>query len=143
MSVDVDLGPCDGRLWMVSPKAIAGVRIQGPATIARGGRAICRIEVCDPGGRPLEAVVPLRVTIRDSESRPADLSGYYAAVGGMVEVPLDIAPNDPMGAWQIEVRELASGRSAVRSFRVPGPNPWPPSFRPLPKELRNTAQPKG
>ena len=91
----------------------------------------------------MEAIVPLRVTIRDSESRTAEFSGSYAAVDGKTEIPLDIAPNDPMGIWQIEVRELASGRTAVRSFRVPGPDPWPPRFRPLPKELRNTAQPKG
>jgi hypothetical protein len=143
LAVDVDLGPCDGRLWMVSPKAIDRVGIQAPATIARGDRASCRIEVLDPEGRPLEAIVPLQVTIRDSESRLAELSGYYAAVNGTAEIPLDIAPNDPMGAWQIEVHELAAGHSAVRSFRVPGPAPWPPTSKPLPKELGNPVQPKG
>ena len=116
---------------------------EAPATIARGAKASCRIEVLDPEGRPLEAVVPLRVTIRDSEGRAAEFSGYYAAVDGKTEIPLDIASNDPMGVWQIEVRELASGQTAVHSFRVPGPNPWPPRFRPLPKELRNAVQPKG
>jgi hypothetical protein len=83
------------------------------------------------------------VTIRDSESRSADLSGYYAALNGTAEIPLDIAPNDPMGTWQIEVRELASSRAAVRSFQVPGPHPWPPTSKPLPKELYNPVQPKG
>jgi hypothetical protein len=141
--IDSNLGPCDGRLWMLSPKAIDGVRIQAPAMIARGNRASCRIEVLDPDGRPLEAVVPLQVTIRDSESRSADLSGYYAAVNGTAEIPLDIAQNDPLGVWQIEVRELASSRTAVRSFRVPGPSPWPPASKPLPKELGNSVQPKG
>ncbi len=141
--LDVDLGPCDGRLYMVSPKAVDRVRIQAPAAIARGAKASCRIEVLDPEGRPLEAVVPLRVTIRDSEARAAELSGYYAAVDGKTEIPLDIASNDPMGTWQIEVRELASGRSAVHSFRVPGPNPWPPTRKPPSKELGNPVQPKG
>ena len=132
--LDVDLGPCDGGLWMVSPKAIDRVRVQAPEVIARGDRARCRIEVLDADGRPLAAVVPLRVAIRDSESRAAELSGYYAAVNGSLEIPLDIAANDPMGIWQIEARELASGHTAVRSFRVPGPHPWPPAFQSLPKE---------
>jgi len=74
----------------------------------------------------MDAIVPLRVTIRDSESRTAELSGSYAAVDGKTEIPLDIAPNDPMGVWQIEVRELASGRTMVHWFRVPGPDRWPP-----------------
>ena len=51
--LDVDLGPCDGGLWMVSPKAIDRVRVQAPETIARGDRARCRIEVLDADGRPL------------------------------------------------------------------------------------------
>ena len=70
--------------------------------------------------------MPLQVTIRDSESRTVEFSGAYAAVDGKTEIPLDIASNDPTGTWQIEVRELASGRTAVHWFRVPGPDPWPP-----------------
>ncbi len=124
--VDADLGPCDGRLYMVSSQAVDRIRIEAPATIARGAKATCRVEVLDPAGRLMDAIVPLRVTIRDSESRTAEFSGSYAAVDGKTEIPLDIASNDPMGVWQIEVRELASGRTTVHWFRVPGPDPWPP-----------------
>ena len=66
----------------------------------------------------MDAIVPLRVTIRDSESLAAEFSGSYAAVDGKTEIPLDIASNDPMGIWQIEIRELASGRTTVHWFRV-------------------------
>ncbi len=141
--VDVDLGPCDGRLYMVSPTAIDRVRIQAPATIARGGRASCRIEVVDAEGKPLESIVPMKVSIRDSESRAAEFSGYYAAVDGKLEVPLDIAANDAIGYWQIEVRELASGRAATQGFQVPAPDPWPPARKPTSKAVANPVQPKG
>jgi hypothetical protein len=82
--------------------------------------------VVDAEGRPLHAVVPLEVTIRDAEGRSAEFSGYYAAVDGKVEILLDVAPNDPFGIWQIAARELASGRTAVVHSRVLGPEPWPP-----------------
>jgi hypothetical protein len=141
--VDVDLGPCDGRLYMVAPLPIDRLHIQTPTTIARGARANCRIDVLDPKGRSVQAIVPLQVTIRDSESRLAEFSGYYAAVDGTTVIPLDIATNDPMGTWRIEVRELASGLTAVQSFRVPGPTPWPPTLRAVPKELSTPVQPKG
>jgi hypothetical protein len=141
--VDVDLGPCDGRLYMVAPKAIDRVHIQAPATIQRGARASCQIEVLDAEGKPIEAIVPLKVAIRDSESRAAEFSGYYAAVDGKVEIPLDIASNDPLGYWQIEVRDLASGRAAMQGFRVPGPDPWPPVQKPASETVPNPVQPKG
>jgi hypothetical protein len=137
--VDADLDPCDGRLYMVSSQAVDRVRIWSPPTIARGAKATWRIAVLDPAGRPMEAIVPLRVTIRDSESRAAEFSGSYAAVDGKAEISLDIASNDPMGMWQIEVCELASRRTAVQRFRVPGPEPWPPV--PTSKDRSNPAQP--
>ena len=142
--VDVDLGPCDGGLWMVSPKAIDRIRIETPKAIARGERRRCRIEVLDGDGRPLEAVVPLRVTIRDSDTRTAELSGSYAAVDGKPWRSRWTSPRTTRsGTWRIEVRELASGRGATRSFRVPGPNPWPPAFPSRSKEAPSAVQPKG
>jgi hypothetical protein len=139
--VDADLDPCDGRLYMVSSQAVDRVRIESPPTIARGAKATWRIEILDPAGRPIEAIVPLRVTIRDSESRVAEFSGSYAAVDGKAEISLDIASNDPMGMWQIEVCELASRRTAVQRFRVPGPDPWPPA--PKSKDPSDPARPSG
>jgi hypothetical protein len=141
--LDVDLGPCDGDVYLVASKAIDRVRIEVPATIERGGKAACQITVADASGQPIEAIVPLQVTIRDSEGRRAEFSGYHAAVDGKTSIPLDIAANDRIGVWQIEVQDLASGRTAVERFRIPGPEPWPPVKKPLSKELANPEQPQG
>lgn len=140
---DVALGPCDGALYLVSPQPIQSCRIRCPQTAARGSTARCTFEVIDAEDRPVQAVIPLEVTIRDSDGRPAEFSGYYAAADGKTEVVLDIGPNDPVGTWQIECRELASGRTAVQSLRVPGPDPWPPKAGPLPKAAANAVQPQG
>jgi len=73
----------------------------------------------------------------------AEGSGFYAAVDGMLSIPLDVAVNDPPGIWQIEVRELASGTSAVGRVRVRGPEPWPPARQDRPQERTSPVQPKG
>ncbi len=130
LTMNVLLGPCDGRVYMISSRPIGGLRIRAPDEVKRGGRASCLIEIVDPEGRPLDAIVPVEVSIRDAEGRLAEFSGYYGAADGKVEITLDIASNDPAGIWQIEARELASGRSAVRYMSVPTPEPWPPSPKP-------------
>lgn len=140
---DTALGPCDGRLYMITSRPIDRVAIQGPESIERGKSGKCRIGVLDAQGKPVDAVVPVEVTIRDSTGGTAEFSGYYGAVDGSVEVPLEIAPNDPIGIWQIEVRELASGRTGAHYVRVPGPTPWPPAGKPVSKDAANPVQPKG
>ena len=143
LSLAVRLNPCDGRLYMVTSREIDRIGIRGPATVERGRGVACAIEVVDRSGQPLSAVVPVEIAIRDPEGRVAEFSGQYAAVDGKLAVALDIASNDVPGVWQIDAREMASGRSASHYFRVIGPAPWPPLRKPIPKELANPVQPKG
>jgi hypothetical protein len=143
LAVDLHLGPCDGGLYMVSERPVARVQIKAPDVVARGKQATCTIEVQDAEGRPLDAVVPLVVDIRDAEGRRAEFSGSYAAVDGKLALTLDIAPNDPSGIWQVEARELASGRTTVQTMRVLGPKDWPPAKKTLPKDAANPVQPNG
>ncbi len=142
VNFDLRLGPCDGALLMVSDRAIDNVNLTGPASVKRGGQATWIVEVVDESDKPLAAVVPVQVTIRDATGRPAEFSGAYAAVDGRVEVSLDIAPNDSPGLWEIEAVELASGRRAAATMRVEGRKPWPP--KPVEtKEAADAVQPKG
>jgi len=143
LELDLQVGPCDGGLYLFAASPIDRVALDVPQSVERGARAECRIAVVDAQGQPIEAVVPLEVTICDAETRRAEWSGYYAAVDGKLTIPLDIAANDPPGAWRIEVRELASGRTAVGDLRVAGPTPWPPERRPVPKAAANAVQPQG
>jgi len=113
-----NLGPCDGRVFLVTPKPIAGVRITTPGAIARGARTKVEIDVVDAPGEPIAAVIPLHVEIADSAGRVAEFSGYHAAKNGALELSLDIARNDTPGMWSVRVRELASGREESRFFRV-------------------------
>jgi hypothetical protein len=116
----VALGPCDGRLFLVTPQPIAGITVVAPAALARGASGSVEVAVVDPNGQPIDAVVPVEVHLRDAEGRAAEFSGYYGAAGGKLSIPLELAPNEEPGTWSIEVRELASHRVARRYLRVTG-----------------------
>jgi hypothetical protein len=143
LAIEVAMGPCDGRVFLVCDRPIGAVRVHGLEAVDRGGAVPLNIEVLGDDDRPLDAVVPLEVLIRDAEGRSAEHSGFYAARGGKLEVALEIAVNDRFGLWQVEVRELASGRTATHYFRVNGPADWPPGRKPVDRDLANPVQPKG
>jgi len=114
-------GPCDGCVLMVTEKAICGVRIEAPAAVKCGASLACRLSVVDCDGKPLAAVVPVKVEILDTAGCDAEWSGFYGAKDGRLEVTSDIASNDRVGLWQIRVRELAAGNETTTYFRVSRP----------------------
>lgn len=143
LKTNVQLSPCDGRLLLVAPQAISGVRVEGPASVARGSSAELKVRIVDAQGEPVAAVVPVEVTVTDASSRRAEFSGYHAAEGGVLTLRLDIAPNDPFGVWTVAVRELASNKASRHFLRVEGPKPWPPEPKSATEEQKNPEQPLG
>jgi hypothetical protein len=140
---DSHLGPCDGNVYMIASREIDSVQILAPDTVKRGNQASLVVRIVDAENTPIDAVVPVEITIWDAERRMTEFSGYYGAADGQAEITLDIAPNDPFGIWQIEARDLASGRKAVGYFRVLGPQPWPPARGPIDGEVADAVQPDG
>lgn len=86
---------------------------------------------------------PIKVDIRDSAGHLAEGSGYYAAVGGKCAFTLAIAKNDAFGVWTVAVREGASDKRCLSTFRVNRPGDWPPKKGPVDEKLTNPEQPKG
>lgn len=117
-SVKVGLGPGEGRVYMVTERPLAGLQVTAPATAARGTAARCRVAVVDDRGKPLAAVVPLRVDFLDASGRPGEFSGFYGAKDGQLDLSFDLAPNDTPGLWRLQVTELAAGREAEAYVRV-------------------------
>jgi hypothetical protein len=142
LTFDVQLGPCDGRVLLIAARPVDRVEISAPATAALGDQAKCLMRVVDAAGQPVDAVIPLQVTVRDADGATAEFSGYYGAAGGKLELTLDVAPNDVAGNWQIEVRELASGRRASHSLLVRGAADGQPP-RSVPSGAANPVQPNG
>jgi hypothetical protein len=118
VSWPVQLGPCAGGLFLVTPAPISAVQIAGEKTAQAGQPLELLVSVVDQTQQPIAAVIPLEVTITDPAGRVAEFSGYYGAAAGQLPLKLDIARNDHPGMWQIQVRELASGLTGVSYFRV-------------------------
>lgn len=118
MSWPVDLGPCDGRIFMVTPKPLLGIKLDMPENAVVGNTAKVAIRITTTQDAPTKAVIPMRVDIRDASGKAAEGSGFYAAENGVVELSLDLAPNEDPGTWEVRVKELASGMEARKWMRV-------------------------
>ncbi len=110
----ITLGPCDGRLLMGLPSAIAGVTVAVPGSAKPGTRVALDLSVNDSEAKPIAAVIPVRIEIRDANGRLAEGSGPHAAENGRLHLDLDLAPNEDPGTWEITVRELASRKARWR-----------------------------
>lgn len=117
----VELGPCDGRIFLVLPDPLQGIQLDLPETAAPGKPVETTARIVSSQASPVKAVIPVEVAIRDASGKSAEGSGFYAAVNGTVQIRLDIAPNENPGIWEVRVKELASGREAVRWMRVLAP----------------------
>jgi hypothetical protein len=112
------LGPCEGRLFLITPRPIAAVKLAAPASAALGSDVKLQARIVDASGQPVTAVVPLRLEISDPSGRRAEFSGNHAAVNGLLDLTLHIASNDAPGTWQVHASELASRQEATAYMRV-------------------------
>jgi hypothetical protein len=114
----VTLAPSDGAVYLLTPRAINQVLVDTPETSTAGAPLSLSVRIVDVGNQPIDAVIPLQVDILDPDGRPAEFSGPHAAVGGLLTLPLQIAPNDVHGVWTIRVQDRASGLIAQKFVRV-------------------------
>jgi hypothetical protein len=114
----VNLGPGEGRVFMVLERPLATVRLNVPKEAHRGESVLVTAELLASDDQPVEAVIPVQLTVTDPLGRPAEGSGFYGVKDGVLRVNLDLAPNDAIGLWQITIRELASAREATEQMSV-------------------------
>ena len=115
---NVDLPAAAGRIYAIYPKPIAKLTVSVPSGLSVGKTAYFSIKVLDMDGKLIPGAQPLEVLITDAKGKKSEFSGYYAAVSGVKNVPFIKAENDAKGTWRIEVRDLASGKSAFNEFSV-------------------------
>lgn len=118
LEIQAHFGPCEGRIYMITDRAIAGVRVDAPTSARLGETVDLKIVVVDEQGKAIDAIVPVKVDILDPAGRAAEFSGYYGAKDGQLEIRWDVAKNDAPGLWRVHVEELASGRVADAYVRV-------------------------
>lgn len=117
ITLPLKLGPCEGRVLMVTERPIREVVVNAPASANRGQQVSVAIAITD-GTSPLDAVVPMKVRIVDPEGIESEFTGYYGAVAGQLTIPIDFARNDRLGVWEIRATELASGKATAGYVRL-------------------------
>lgn len=118
VSIPVNLGPGDGRLFLVLDQEISHPVCRTPETVLRGESFSIEIAVTSRQGEPVAAVIPLELQVTDPLGNPAERSGYYAAVDGTLAVVCDAAANDLPGNWTVTVTDLASGQTCRNTLRM-------------------------
>jgi hypothetical protein len=118
LSFKSDFGPGQGRLFLVTGRAIGAVRVDAPKAARAGDSVTCDVAVTDDSGKAIDAVVPVQVQITDAQGKACEYSGYYGAKDGKVTLKLDLPTNAAKGKWTVAVKELASGKAAEASMAV-------------------------
>ena len=67
---------------------------------------------------PIQAVVPLKLTILDADGEPAEFSGYHAAVNGELKLNLSIPSNEKPSKWTITAENLADGGKIQHTITI-------------------------
>ncbi len=118
LSLPLSLGPCEGRVIMVTERPVEKIGLNAPKEAKAGDSVPLEIAITDAEGKPIDAVVPVDLRIVDPEGAPAEPNGYYGAGNGVLKLTLDLAKNDRVGLWEIRAKEGATGREVVGWLRV-------------------------
>jgi len=109
---NVELGSGQGTLFMIVGEPIHTVRLTAPPVGDRGKIVPLRIAVVGAKEKPVDAAVPVEVQIVGPDGELAEPSGFYATQAGELEILWQVATNETLGPWRVQVRELASGKEA-------------------------------
>jgi len=114
----VNLEAGGGDVFLITDKPVGRLQLTASPTAKRGDSVSVKVLLDDQSGQPLNAVVPFKVTITDAAGQEAEKGGYYGAANGMLNLNLDIAPNDAIGKWQIEVQENITGQRQSATVEI-------------------------
>ena len=114
--LDLALDAAAPTLLSLAPAAPTLLRLEGPRRTALGSTVVFRIgDAAD--ARRASAVYHAAVTGPDGQVFP-HYGGNLVAARGQASLSIPIAINDPVGRWQIELRDIASGQSARATLEV-------------------------
>ena len=113
---NVILEPAGGKLIGIYPASIKAISVQAPETVSQGQKVSLNIKITGAHGKPLEALLPVRVSIKTPDGNDSEYSDHYVAKNGTLDISFIPAVNDIKGTWEIEVEELSSEKSSKEYF---------------------------
>jgi hypothetical protein len=118
VSWPVQLGPCDGKVYLVTTKPLLNLQVDLPEQATVDNTAKLQIQLTTSQQAPFDAIVPVKLSLRDASGRHTEGTGHYAALKGKLDLDLSLAPNETPGTWEVEVEDLASGMTIKRWMQV-------------------------
>ena len=112
VAVPISYKTNDGRLLAFLSEPISSVKLATSDDVSKGGRIRIRFSVLGPSGKPVPAVLPVEVRIRDARGQELDGAGFVAAVDGVCELSAKTNLDDADGDYTVFCRDRASGFTA-------------------------------
>ena len=113
--VPVTLNAYEPSIFLVTDTPSPKLSVLAPSRAARGTTAV--ISVSFPEAALAQRVVHLDVA--DPNGKPVD---YYSknvlATGAAAELTIPLASSDPAGAWQIRIKDTATGQMVASTLEV-------------------------
>ena len=117
---DIFLGSGEGKMFAVLPASIQRIDVVVPDVVTKLDRCAAEISIRSTQGDLIQGLIPLYITIRDSQGTIHDFSDYSYADGGKAKLSFPIAINEPTGVWRVDVQDLYSGTVGQAFFQVNG-----------------------
>ena len=114
----VNIAPGDGMLVLLLDRKIDKVTLDMPGSLEKGRGFEMNITVADEKNQPIAAILPIELSLLDTNGKKLPGSGYYAAVNGSVKVKEVVPTNLKSGNITVKVRCLASGKSVSKTASV-------------------------
>jgi hypothetical protein len=109
---ELELAPGDGKLIMLAAKPIGSLLIDAPGTVTAGKEFHYSIRITDTDGQPFAALVPVELTLTDRQGRKLLAERFPVVKDGIFEGRMTLSVNLKTDKVRLNVRCLASGRTA-------------------------------
>jgi hypothetical protein len=114
--ISVTLDPYEPTVFAVAPSQIADLQLSTPARVKRGETAT--VGVSFAAATPAANHVLHVDVVNPSGQTVGYYSGNLLAPEGHAAKALPIAVNDPIGRWEIRVRDVLTGQSKITAVEV-------------------------
>ncbi|MDD3926037.1 MAG: hypothetical protein PHT33_05210 [bacterium] len=116
VTANVGLKSLWGKILVLLPSQPARLQLKVLKDVS-SRRISYEIVLLDSRGKSVNALLPVQITITDSEGREREeYGGVRVLDGGRLKVDIPLADNDPEGSWKIQVTEKLSGQRAEARF---------------------------
>ncbi|MDP6116798.1 MAG: beta-galactosidase trimerization domain-containing protein [Planctomycetota bacterium] len=118
LSWEYDYAPASGVLFALLSQEIARMEVKISGEVKKGEKFRIAVRILDAEGKPIHGLIPIRITLRDSQGSVSEYSDTFAVKNGAWQKEGFIASNDRIGTWSVKADDLASGLAVTKYFRV-------------------------